>query len=88
MESVKQSTQAASDRLAKLQLPGMKPAVPVVEVREADLEKMPLGHEKALAYEKKRKSFWSFRGPIDFKEPSMPEVTLEADGSLLPPLTD
>jgi len=45
---------------------------------------MPLGKERALAYERK-KSFWSFM-PSTFKEPDLPEIEeVEIDGGLLPP---
>lgn len=62
------------------------PSVKVVEVREKDLKNLPTGHERALAYENTRKrGFWFFSGPVDFKEPSLPEAGGEMDGSLLPP---
>ena len=59
---------------------------PVVEVREKDLKEMPLGEERALAFERKRRSFWDiFRGPVDFNEPDLPDDADYIDGSLLPP---
>lgn len=60
--------------------------IDVVEVREKDLKEMPLGKERALAFDQRRKrSFWSFALP-DFKEPTLPEVSDdEMDGLLLPP---
>lgn len=62
------------------------PGVKVVEVREKDLKDLPTGQEKALAYQNSRKrSFWFFDGPVDFKEPSLPEAGGEMDGTLLPP---
>lgn len=65
-------------------LPG--PRVAVVEVREKDLKKLPSGRERALAYENAhRRGFWFFGGPVDFKEPTLPEPGSELDGSLLPP---
>ena len=65
-------------------LPGRK--VDVVEVREKDLEEMPLGHERALAFDReKKRGFWVFGGPVDFHEPDLPEAGSELDGSLLPP---
>ncbi len=66
----------------------MGPKVKVVEVREKDLKDMPTGEERALAFEsKKRRSFWFFGGPVDFKEPALPSNPGgEVDGSLLPPL--
>ena len=59
--------------------------VKVVEVREKDLKELPTGKEKAVAYRKGRSGFWIFGGPIDFKEPTLPEPGAELDGSLLPP---
>ncbi len=64
-------------------LPGQR--VKVVEVREKDLKEMPTGKEKAMAYRTGRSGFWIFGGPIDFKEPTLPEPGSELDGSLLPP---
>lgn len=62
------------------------PGVKVVEVREKDLKKLPTGKERALAYQNTHpRGFWFFRGPVDFKEPSLPEPGGEMDGSLLPP---
>ncbi|MDP3849096.1 MAG: hypothetical protein Q8Q59_01230 [Luteolibacter sp.] len=59
--------------------------VKVVEVREKDLKPLPNGHERAIAYQNERKrGFWFF-GPVDFKEPTLPEAGSEMDGSLLPP---
>ncbi len=73
---------ASRDSIAKI-LPSR---VSVVEVREKDLEEMPLGHEQALAYEqKKRGFFWFFSGPVDFEEPDLPDTETEMTGSLLPP---
>jgi hypothetical protein len=65
-------------------LPSRRP--PVVEVREKDLKDLPLGHERALAYqEKKRAGWWFFSGPVDFKEPDLPDTAAEMTGTLLPP---
>jgi hypothetical protein len=65
-------------------LPG--PRVAVVAVREKDLKQLPSGRERALAYENEhRRGFWFFGGPVDFKEPILPEHGSELDGSLLPP---
>jgi len=59
----------------------------IVDVREKDLKDMPTGQEQAIAFENTRKkSMWSFfSGPVDFKEPILPEPGGEMDGSLLPP---
>jgi hypothetical protein len=60
--------------------------VKIVEVREKDLKDLPTGKERAIAYRNERKSgFWIFGGPVDFKEPVLPEPGTEMDGSLLPP---
>lgn len=58
----------------------------VVEARGGDLQDMPTGQERAIAYRKqKRDAFWFFSGPVDFEEPPLPEPGSEMDGSLLPP---
>ncbi len=64
-------------------LPGQR--VKVVEVREKDLKELPTGKEKAVAYRRGNGGFWIFGGPVDFKEPTLPEPGSELDGSLLPP---
>ena len=85
---VRNSTSAATAKLTNLSitrlLPGQGPRV--VEVREQDLKELPTGTELAQAHEKERRSgFWIFGGPVDFKEPTLPEPGAELDGSLLPP---
>jgi len=58
----------------------------VVDVREKDLKDMPLGEERALAYQRSRRSFWDiFRGPVNFEEPDLPDESDLISGSLLPP---
>ena len=65
-------------------LPG--PRVQVVKVRAKDMKKLPTGRERALAFENEHKrGFWFFGGPVDFKEPTLPEPGSPLDGSLLPP---
>jgi hypothetical protein len=64
-------------------LPG--PKIKVVDVREEDLEDYKTGKELAQAYKRERSGFWIFGGPVDFKEPTLPEAGSELDGSLLPP---
>lgn len=60
--------------------------VPIVKVRTKDLKELPLGHERALAFEKQRKfGFLAFGGTADFVQPKLPEPGAEMDGSLLPP---
>lgn len=82
------ATTAKVSELSKFSLADLRPArVKVVEVREKDLKALPTGEEQAVAFESKRKrSFWSFMGPVDFVEPVLPEGgAVEMDGSLLPP---
>jgi len=81
-ESITKIGKASHDSLAAI-LPSR---IPVVEVREKDLKDMPLGSERALAYEQKKRGFFSFfTGPVDFEEPDLPDVESEMNGSLLPP---
>lgn len=84
---VKNSSVAAMDKVSSLVslLPGQD-RIKVVEVREKDLKDLPTGHELAQARKSERGSgFWIFGGPVDFKEPTLPEPGPELDGSLLPP---
>ncbi|MES2474904.1 MAG: hypothetical protein V4640_03920 [Verrucomicrobiota bacterium] len=83
---VKNATSQVS-KLSEAAIDKVRPAqIKVVEVREKDLKEMPTGEQQALAYEKTRKrSFWFFDGPVDFKEPTLPEPGGEMDNSLLPP---
>jgi hypothetical protein len=90
MEMIRKTSNGAVAKVSAMtenSLAGILPArVKVVEVRENELKKLPTGQEQALAFEKSRKrSFWGFGGPIDFQEPSLPQVGTEMDGSLLPP---
>lgn len=87
---VQKTTAATTSKVSQLSTMAIDkihpPSVKVVEVREKDLKKLPTGQERALAYENTRKrGFWFFGGPVDFKEPSLPEAGGEMDGSLLPP---
>lgn len=92
--AVKNSTSAAASKISSLaKMPDLGIArllpgggVKVVEVREKDLREMPTGHELARAHAQRRSGFWIFGGPVDFKEPTLPEPGAELDGSLLPPL--
>lgn len=63
-----------------------KPGVPVVEAREDDWEKVPTGHERALAYQEKQRQrrFWLFGPPVDFEEPELPDGVGSTDAGLLP----
>ncbi len=85
-ELVKNATTQVS-KFSVAAIDKIRPAqIKVVEVREKDLKEQPTGEEQALAFEKKRKrSFWFFDGPVDFKEPILPEAGGEMDGGLLPP---
>ena len=85
VDAVKTTTAKATSGISRLSLADLRPSrIDVVEVREKDLKEMPLGKERALAFERK-KSFWAFL-PGKFKEPELPKVEEgELDGSLLPP---
>ncbi len=91
MAMVQKTSAATTSKIAELSelsMSKIRPAgVKVVEVREKDLKQVPTGQERALAYENSRKrGFWGFfSGPVDFKEPTLPEPGAEMDGSLLPP---
>jgi len=92
--SIKNATVSGVSKLSKFSVSDIMPArVGVVEVREKDLKELPLGKERALAYEARKQSlasrqgggFWFFKGPVDFKEPTLPNEAGSLDGSLLPP---
>lgn len=87
VNNAKEKTVGTMSDLAKFSVRDLMPSkVPIVEVNEKGLKDMPTGEERALAFESKRKrSFWLFDGPIDFKEPALPSSAGEMDGSLLPP---
>ena len=84
IKSVKETASNATQNIADFAL--QRPKVAVVEAREKDMKQMPLGKERALAFDQQRKrSFWSFALP-NFKEPTLPVVTdEESDATLLPP---
>ena len=81
------ATTAKLSEISDASIGKFRPAgVQVVEVREKDLKQLPTGQERALAFENTRKrGFWLFSGPVDFKEPTLPQPGTEMDGSLLPP---
>lgn len=82
---------ASKAKMPNMDLAGLLPGkrVDVVEVRENELQEMPLGHERARAFDRERKrGFWVFGGPVDFEEPDLPEPGADLDGSLLPPRTN
>lgn len=66
----------------------MPARIPVVKVREKDLKPLPLGEERAMAFEKSRQRggfFGLFSGPAHFEEPQLPANVGAMDGELLPP---
>lgn len=88
-QSAKEKTSSGMTALADASWGRLtKPKIPVVEVREKDLEDLPSGEQQALAFDNRRKrSFWGlFSGPVDYKEPKLPTSGGEMDGTLLPPL--
>lgn len=87
MSAVKATASNATKSVSQFSLSDLRPSrIDVVEVREKDLKELPLGKERALAFEQKRKrSFWAFL-PGKFEEPTLPVINdSEVDGSLLPP---
>lgn len=87
MDEVKASAANATRGLKQFSISDLRPSrVDVVEVREKEMKEMPLGKERALAFDRKRKrSFWSFALP-NFEDPTLPNVNEDSiDGSLLPP---
>lgn len=89
---VKKTTAATTEKVSSLSEMAVNtirpPGIKVVEVREKDLEKLPTGHDRVIAFEStKKKGFWLFDGPVDFVEPELPEPTLGDDQVeiLLPP---
>jgi len=87
-EMVRNTSSATASKISSFSLANLIPGngIKVVKVREKDLRELPTGKEKALAFQNSRKSrFWIFGGPVDFKEPTLPEAGSEMDGSLLPP---
>lgn len=84
-----QKTTSKVSELSEMAANKISPAgVKVVEVREKDLKPLPTGQEQALAFQNTRKrGFWSFMGPVNFKEPALPEAGGEMDSGLLPPMT-
>jgi hypothetical protein len=87
VDVVKNSAAKATAEISQFSISDLRPSrVDVVEVREKDLKEMPLGKERALAFDRERKrSFWSFLNS-NFKEPALPVIEDgDLDGSLLPP---
>lgn len=73
-------------KVAKLTTSPFRPGVPVVEAREDAMKELPSGQEQAIAYQQKHRGFWGFFGPVDFKEPTLPDESGSIDGGLLPPI--
>ena len=67
-------------------LPGdLRPAkVAVVDVREEDLEALPSGEERALAFQRSGRGWSRPTAPLDLPEPDLPEDATLLNGSLLP----
>jgi len=78
-------------RLSQFSLKDLRPSrIQIVEVREKELKDLPLGNERAIAYQSSAAKIrasrsWIFAGPVDFTEPDLPDVGAELDGGLLPP---
>jgi len=88
------SVKKAGSSLAAFSPNDLMPArVKVVEVRNKDLQEITLGKERALAYAANRQAiakrepgFWNFfRGPVEFKEPTLPAGGSVMGDGLLPP---
>jgi hypothetical protein len=76
-------------KLPKFRMPGsfFGPDVKVVEPRVRDLKNLPSGSELAEAHRKKQRGFfWIVGGPVDFKEPELPDPGIDTGEGLLPPL--
>ncbi len=91
-KAVGQTAAKAGKKVTQFSLADVMPAkVEVVEVRENDLKEMPLGKDRALAYQgtrevqQRRSSFFSFTMPADFKEPTLPDIGDDNIDLLLPP---
>lgn len=75
-------------KVADVTMSPFRPGVPVVEARQGDLKEIQSGQDQALAFQRKQNqnNFWSFLGPVNFKEPALPSDGGAMDGGLLPPL--
>jgi hypothetical protein len=92
MQTVKNSTAAMVAKMPSLpKLPSFpKPGTfgdhpKVVEVREKDLKKLPLGHERAMAFQNSGGIGWWPMGDVNFEPAALPEPGSDIDPSLLPP---
>ena len=77
----------------KKSVTGILPSrVPIATVRSEDLQKLPSGADRALAWERHlNRQRYAYAGrwfpPKNYKAPTLPnEAGLPADGGLLPPL--
>jgi hypothetical protein len=62
------------------------PGIPVVDVREEDLQELKTGPELAKAHRRKSfADFWMFSETLYFEEPNFEAPGNEIDGGLLPP---
>lgn len=96
LRSVGTATLSGFNKVSSFSVSDLFPSkVKVVKVRPKDLRELPLGKERALAYDAGKDTFasrsghgfWFFNGPVDFKEPTLPSDSGNLDGSLLPPRT-
>ncbi len=87
VSSIKMPSMPKMPDMPDVSLAGLLPnrGPKVAEVREKDLKEMKTGKELAMAHERESRGFWLFGGPVDFKEPTLPEAGSELDGGLLPP---
>lgn len=95
INSLRNATASRVTQISQFSVTDLVPAqVGIAQVRPKDLKEMPLGKERALAYEAKRQTLasrqergsWFFKGPVEFKEPNLPSDVGLLNGSLLPPL--
>lgn len=94
MQTVKQSTVAMAAKFPKMpslpKFPSIsKPGIfgdhpKVAEVREKDLKKLPLGHERLVAYQNGAGGWWPM-GDVKFEPAALPDPGADMDPSLLPP---
>ncbi len=92
MQTVKNTTVAMASKLPPLpKLPSLpKPGMfgdhpKVVEVHEKDLKKLPLGSERALAFQQSGGIGWWPLGDVKSEPAALPEPGSDVDPSLLPP---
>ena len=88
LNKIGKGMESGLDAVADVATSPFKPGVPVVEAREDAFKEVVPGRDQALAYQKKqqqKRSFWSFSGPVDFQEPTLPDEGSLASGGLLPP---